>query len=193
MFQADRPRLLTALSSLSLFIITASLLGFATPALAAPDDNGFVEPSELADLNEPLEIGPSSSDPVLEHLQQRLRTLEAEEKKAAAELEALRAEEERLKNENQELVSTERETELAGSSPPGLGILGDERISELTSRLFALIEGNAGALIVVLAGLAALISAAFGAYRAAVSLLLVTVGAFILRALVEIFFNYTGA
>lgn len=74
---------------------------------------------------------------------------------------------------------------------PGLGVdEGDERIEIVTTRIFRLIEGNAGSLIMVIAGLGAIISAAFGAYRAAVGLLVVAVGAFILRALVDIFFNY---
>lgn len=74
---------------------------------------------------------------------------------------------------------------------PGLGVDdGDERIEIITTRMFKLIEGNAGSLIMVLAGLGAIISAAFGAYRAAVGLLVVAVGAFILRAMVDIFFNY---
>ena len=74
---------------------------------------------------------------------------------------------------------------------PGMGVAGDFRFAELTGRLFALIEGNAGALVMVIAGIAALVSAAFGAFRAAISLLVVAVGAFILRSLVVIFFNYT--
>jgi hypothetical protein len=41
----------------------------------------------------------------------------------------------------------------------------------------------------VVAGLGAIISAAFGAYRAAVGMLVVAVGAFILRALVSLFFG----
>jgi len=74
---------------------------------------------------------------------------------------------------------------------PGIGVeAGDFRIAEFTERLFSLIEGNLGALIMVVAGIAAIVSAAFGAFRAAVSLLAVAVGAFILRSLVEIFFNY---
>ena len=74
---------------------------------------------------------------------------------------------------------------------PGIGAeAGDFRIAGFTDRLFSLIEGNLGALIMVVAGIAAIVSAAFGAFRAAVSLLAVAVGAFILRSLVEIFFNY---
>ena len=39
------------------------------------------------------------------------------------------------------------------------------------------------------AGLASIVAAAMGAYRAAVSLLVVALGAFILRALVSLFFG----
>jgi hypothetical protein len=51
------------------------------------------------------------------------------------------------------------------------------------------IEGSFGALIMVGAGLSAIIAGAFGAYKAAISLLFVAVGAFILRALVSLFFG----
>jgi len=74
---------------------------------------------------------------------------------------------------------------------PGLPVAqGDYRIFEMSARMFDLIEGNLGALVMVVAGLAAIISAAFGVYRAALSLLIVAVSAFILRSLVEIFFNF---
>ena len=74
---------------------------------------------------------------------------------------------------------------------PGLGVAeGDERIFEVSNRLFELIEGNFGSLIMIAAGLGAIISAAFGAYRAAVGMLVVAVGAFILRSLVVIFFTF---
>jgi hypothetical protein len=78
-----------------------------------------------------------------------------------------------------------------GDGAPGRGVQGgDGRIFEVTARIFELIEGNLGALIMVTAGLAAIVSAALGAYRAAVGLLVVAVGAFILRSLVDIFFNF---
>ena len=74
---------------------------------------------------------------------------------------------------------------------PGRGVAqGDYRIHNVTQRIFELLEGNLGALIMVSAGLLAVISAAFGAYRAAVGLLAVAVGAFVLRSLVTIFFNF---
>ncbi len=55
--------------------------------------------------------------------------------------------------------------------------------------LFRLIEGAFGALVMVVAGLGAIIAAAMGAYRAALGMLVVAVGAFILRALVSLFFG----
>ena len=50
-------------------------------------------------------------------------------------------------------------------------------------------EGAFGALVMVVAGLGAIVAAAMGAYRAAVGMLVVAVGAFILRALVSLFFG----
>lgn len=66
----------------------------------------------------------------------------------------------------------------------------DERqISAAVGNLFRLVEGSFGALIMVVAGLGAIVAAAMGAYRLAVSMLVVAVGAFILRSLVSIFFG----
>lgn len=52
-----------------------------------------------------------------------------------------------------------------------------------------LIEGRFGVLIMLCAGIGAIISSAFGQYRAALSLLVVALGAFILRTIISIFFN----
>ncbi|MCB0347018.1 MAG: hypothetical protein KDD66_18000 [Bdellovibrionales bacterium] len=68
-------------------------------------------------------------------------------------------------------------------------VLNDDRIQCAAHQLLALTEGNMGALLMVVAGLATIISAAFGAFRAATSLLVVACSAFILRSLVHIFFN----
>lgn len=70
-----------------------------------------------------------------------------------------------------------------------LGNYNDVRIAEAVNRIFAYLEGSFGALIMVSAGLGAIISSAFGQYRAALGLLVVAVGAFILRSLVSTFFN----
>ena len=65
----------------------------------------------------------------------------------------------------------------------------DELVRNAVGNLFKLIEGAFGALIMVVAGLGAIVAAAMGAYRAAVGMLVVAVGAFILRALVSLFFG----
>ncbi|MCB0361010.1 MAG: hypothetical protein KDD44_15280 [Bdellovibrionales bacterium] len=80
---------------------------------------------------------------------------------------------------------------FAQLTPPGSGVTaGDARIYEMGERLFQLIEGNLGSLIMIVAGLGVIISASLGSYRTALSLLVVSLGAFILRSLVVIFFNY---
>jgi hypothetical protein len=65
----------------------------------------------------------------------------------------------------------------------------DSLVRNAIGNLFALIEGAFGALIMVVAGLGAIVAAAMGAYRAAVGMLVVAVGAFILRSLVSLFFG----
>ena len=65
----------------------------------------------------------------------------------------------------------------------------DTLIRNAVGNLFKLIEGAFGALIMVVSGLGAIVAAAMGAYRAAVGMLVVAVGAFILRALVSLFFG----
>ena len=71
---------------------------------------------------------------------------------------------------------------------------GSERIADAAEALLRLIEGSLGALIMVVAGIAAIVAAAMGAYRAAVGMLVVAIGAFILRSLVSLFFgsDFTG-
>ena len=63
------------------------------------------------------------------------------------------------------------------------------RMDNLIGIIMALIEGRFGVLIMLCAGIGAIISSAFGQYRAALSLLVVALGAFILRTLVTVFFN----
>ncbi len=65
----------------------------------------------------------------------------------------------------------------------------DDLIRNSVANLFKLIEGAFGALVMVVSGLGAIIAAAMGAYRAAVGMLVVAVGAFILRALTSLFFG----
>jgi hypothetical protein len=65
----------------------------------------------------------------------------------------------------------------------------DTLIRNSTGNLFRLIEGAFGALIMVVAGIGAIIAAAVGNYKLAYALIVVAVGAFILRALVSLFFG----
>lgn len=62
-------------------------------------------------------------------------------------------------------------------------------IRNAVGNLFWLIEGAFGALIMVVAGIGAILAASMGAYRAAVGMLVVAVGSFILRSLVSLFFG----
>lgn len=70
-------------------------------------------------------------------------------------------------------------------APPGED--GIARVGTVLLEQF--VEGSFGALVTVVAGLVAIVSAAMGAYRAAMSCLIVAVGAFTLRTVVEIFFG----
>ena len=65
----------------------------------------------------------------------------------------------------------------------------DIRFSDALNVLFIYIEGTFGAMVMVAGGIGAIMSSAFGQYRAALSLLVVAVGAFVLRSLVGTFFN----
>ena len=65
----------------------------------------------------------------------------------------------------------------------------DTMVRGAVGLIFKLIEGAFGALVMVVAGLAAIIAAAMGAYKASLGMLVVAVGAFILRALVSLFFG----
>ena len=65
----------------------------------------------------------------------------------------------------------------------------DERIVNAVNKILIYLQGSFGALVMVCAGLGAIVSSAFGQYRAALGLLVVAVGAFILRSLMGTFFN----
>ena len=66
----------------------------------------------------------------------------------------------------------------------------DEDIREAVKRLLKLIEGSFGALIATAAGIGAVVASAFGGFKAAWCLLVCSVGAFILRSLISLFFGY---
>jgi hypothetical protein len=84
-------------------------------------------------------------------------------------------------------------TAQAGNIPdPSQINYNDARIIESLQAVLAYIEGAFGALVMIAAGLGAIVSAAFGQYSAALGLFVVAVGAFILRSLVVTFFNTVG-
>lgn len=65
----------------------------------------------------------------------------------------------------------------------------DVRLAASVNAILTYIEGTFGAMVMVTAGISAILSSAFGQYRAALGLLVVAVGSFILRSLVGTFFN----
>ena len=67
----------------------------------------------------------------------------------------------------------------------------DQRLTDSVNVVLTYIEGSFGALVMVAAGIGAILSSAFGQYRAALSLLVVAIGAFILRSIISAFFNDT--
>lgn len=67
----------------------------------------------------------------------------------------------------------------------------DTRVSNSVNMILTYMEGSFGALVMVGAGITAILSAAFGQYRAALGALVVAVGAFILRSFMSTFFNDT--
>jgi hypothetical protein len=68
----------------------------------------------------------------------------------------------------------------------------DERIANAVNAIMTYLEGSFGALIMAASGVGAIMSAAFGQYKAALSLMVVAVGSFILRSLISTFFNDTN-
>ena len=68
----------------------------------------------------------------------------------------------------------------------------DVKIANAVNAIMTYLEGSFGALIMAASGVGAIMSAAFGQYKAALSLMVVAVGAFILRSLISTFFNDMG-
>ncbi len=65
----------------------------------------------------------------------------------------------------------------------------DDKIANAVNAIMTYLEGSFGALIMAASGIGAIMSAAFGQYKAAFSLMAVAVGSFILRSLISTFFN----
>jgi len=68
-------------------------------------------------------------------------------------------------------------------------IVDDSRLIEILRAILNYLEGSFGALIMVGAGIFAILSAAFGQYRAALGLLIVAIGCFTLRSFISTFFD----
>ena len=86
---------------------------------------------------------------------------------------------------------TEMASAASGSNGQGALTLeyNDTRLTQAVNLVLSYIEGSFGAMVMVVAGLSAIISSALGQYKAALGLLIVAVGAFILRSLIGAFFN----
>jgi hypothetical protein len=69
------------------------------------------------------------------------------------------------------------------------GEIEDGRIANAVAVLFKFLEGSFGALVMAASGIGAILSAAFGQYKMALSCMVVAVGAFILRSMMNTFFN----
>jgi hypothetical protein len=65
----------------------------------------------------------------------------------------------------------------------------DARIANAVQTVMRFLEGSFGALIMAASGIGAIMSAAFGQYKMALSCMVVAVGAFILRSMMNTFFN----
>lgn len=84
------------------------------------------------------------------------------------------------------------EVSFAQVSSPSTVKIDTRLIGEAACTIITLLEGNFGALLMVIAGLGTIVSSALGNYRLAVSLLVVACASFTLISFVEIFFNYKG-
>lgn len=76
-----------------------------------------------------------------------------------------------------------------GSDPNCVLELQDGRIGASVKVVLDYLEGSLGALIMAIAGLVAIAAAAFGQYKAALQAMAVAIGAFILRSVMNTFFN----
>ena len=97
----------------------------------------------------------------------------------------------RLITSDGRVVSTNAENLRYGKRPFSFSQANfdDSLIRNSVGNIFKLIEGAFGALIMVVAGLMAIVAAAMGSYKSALAMLVVAVGAFILRSLVSLFFG----
>ena len=69
------------------------------------------------------------------------------------------------------------------------GEFNDVEIGNAVGIIFTYLEGSFGVLVMVCSGLGAILSSAFGQYRAALGCLVIAIGSFILRSFAKTFFN----
>jgi hypothetical protein len=67
-----------------------------------------------------------------------------------------------------------------------------QRLTDSVNAILTYLEGSFGALVMVCAGLGAIMSSAFGQYKSALGCLIVAIGSFILRSFMDTFFNTDG-
>jgi hypothetical protein len=67
-----------------------------------------------------------------------------------------------------------------------------QRLTDSVNAILTYLEGSFGALVMVCAGLGAIMSSAFGQYKASLGCLIVAIGSFILRSFMDTFFNTDG-
>jgi hypothetical protein len=79
-------------------------------------------------------------------------------------------------------------TSVVPESASAVEMLSGGRIITACDRLLMLIEGSLGALVTTAAGIGAIVCSALGGFRSAWTLLVVSVGSFILRSYVTLFF-----
>lgn len=68
-------------------------------------------------------------------------------------------------------------------------VVDQTRFEEACKATLGMVEGAFGALVMIAAGVGSILSAAFGQYRASLSLMVVAMGSFVLRSLVSTFFH----
>lgn len=88
------------------------------------------------------------------------------------------------------LLTTGLGLEAMAQTARALGdTIDDTRIKHASNALMMAIRGPFGALIMIIAGLFAIVMAAMGQYKIAMSLLVISLGSFILRSIIVTFFN----
>jgi uncharacterized membrane protein HdeD (DUF308 family) len=63
-----------------------------------------------------------------------------------------------------------------------------QSFKDIIGVIFCFLEGAFGALIMVIAGIGAIVAASFGNYKASLTLLIVAIGSFVLKGIVKTFF-----